>query len=65
MPDNSTPLVKKDNRLDAIKNKIEGPIPGQTLSEYLNRTNVTPVVKKCLMDKEFRVMHNQMFSRTH
>ena len=45
----------KDAHLEAIKNKIEGPTPNQSLAEYLNRTHVSPLVRKCFLQKDHKV----------
>ena len=45
---------EKQNELAAYK--IEGPAPNTTLAEYLNRTNVVPLVKKCFMERKSRVI---------
>lgn len=46
----------KEVRMDAIRNKIEGPTPNQSLAEYLNRTHVSPVVRKCFLQKDTKVV---------
>ena len=40
---------------DMVKGRVEGPIPNQTLSQFLNRAHVHPIVKRCVMDKEVKV----------
>ena len=42
---------------DMVKGRVEGPIPNQTLSQFLNRAHVHPIVKSCLMGKETKVRH--------
>ena len=51
----------KDLRLEAIRNKIEGPTPNQSLAEYLNRTHVTPVIRKCCLQKDHKVSYKDKF----
>lgn len=40
---------------DMVKGSVEGPIPNQTLSQFLNRAHVHAIVKRCVMDKETKV----------
>ena len=40
---------------EMVRGRVEGPIPNQTLSQFLNRAHVHAIVKRCLMDKETKV----------
>ena len=40
---------------EMVKGRVEGPIPNQTLSQFLNRAHVHAIVKRCVMDKETKV----------
>ena len=40
---------------DMVRGRVEGPIPNQTLSQFLNRAHVHPIVKSCVMGKETKV----------
>ena len=49
-------LMQGARRLeDMVKGRLEGPIPNQTLSQFLNRAHVHPIVKSCVMGKETKV----------
>ena len=52
----STQMQSASRRLEEmVKGRVEGPIPNQTLSQFLNRAHVHAIVKRCVMDKETKV----------
>ena len=52
----SAQMQSASRRLEEmVKGRVEGPIPNQTLSQFLNRAHVHAIVKRCVMDKETKV----------
>jgi hypothetical protein len=49
---NSGKPIPPESKEEAMRNRIEGPIPDQTLAQFFNRAHAIAFVRQCPMEKE-------------